>query len=1228
MDINDPRRRLQVLNQSNPSIRIATAPQPQPQIRINSGPVKTPDIYVAGSNTPVQAAQSSNNSWNTPTTPQPSRFGGFFKTIGNIGKGVAKPFVNTGADVSNAIGNAEIGIAHTFGLANDVKTQTNEQQFGKTLAGVPIESNTPRHFLTNAGQVALTVAAPELKAATLPGQVALDAGIGAGYGGLEGVGNQDSLRSTLKQTAIGGALGGIFAPVAKGISKVFGKGSGDVAEQIANESSAAKLVKKYGIPEDASGYLAKESNPETIRAVLDQMATNGVPIKDWVPSKTSSDNSTATDLAPGMFDATNPPQSALPNGMHAPGAADPVEVLSKQATTAKTASEFADYYKGLSGEEKAVADSALDGKTPEEFFNAVHGQADTVLHLPDKGVHAKLTPEQAAVLADETKHIPFTAEDRPHLTAGPEVLKRTQEITQEDLAAMSPNAKAALANAQKEIDAAGAKAKPSGEPVGDLPPEDVAAIKAAGGVVPESGSAASAVKGDISPETATPSEVSAKPTEVATSQNASPAVDQVLGKLDEASQSYNPEAKTFSKQRGAALYRGADAAQAEGGLAGHYEQLKALKGIKKQTGFQPIQVEPAVRDEVMSAIHNSSLMPGEKLSANTGMLKVFGHIDGAPTPSEIKLIRSALGNDVADSIEQNMQLAGMTGREKLAMVAATPKAAMATADISAPLRQGGVLGSRFPKQFAENTAEAVKFFGSPQHFQEAMSEIKARPNFETYQKMGLHVDAAESVTGTEEALMSSILQTDTAKKLLVGHVTSASDRAYSGFLTKFRADVADKILGDLKTGDVQLDDKALQSLGKFINTASGRGDLGQLERHAGLLSKALFSPRLWKSRLDLLNPIYYARLSGPAQKYAIQTSASFASVAGTVLSLAALAGATVVWDPRSADFAKIKVGNTRYDILGGLQQNIRLGAQMWTGEKIDSTTGEIQTLGPDRGFGKPSRKDLLYQFFENKENPLLGYAGKVLEGTDPTGQPINKTTEAAKLFIPLNAQDIYATAQDKGSVGKGVAMGAPGIFGVGVQTYGNVKSKDKGSNGEFAGKQTPDMVTGLDGKVLLNDKGAPVKVKFDPNSTPLEQKAQLDAARQTALRADYVKSLPKEDQRLMKLDDSQLKQYVKDGTIDQARFDHIKNIQKTAESQSNGNQYKVKDGATSPLAVQTFQKLNSMDKKDQDYWLSDKNPPDDASKQITTLLNKERSDGLSEFKPSNALAKAYADYES
>lgn len=423
-----------------------------------------------------------------------------------------------------------------------------------------------------------------------------------------------------------------------------------------------------------------------------------------------------------------------------------------------------------------------------------------------------------------------------------------------------------------------------------------------------------------------------------------------------------------------------------------------------------------------------------------------------------------------------------TWKDKVSSVLATPRAAMATADLSAPLRQGGVLGTRFPKQASQAAVEQVKYMGSTKYYEKAMYEITQRPSYSKMKMAKLAVNAAEELTGTEEQFMSNILEGKAFKKIGIGHVVAGSDRAYTGFLTKLRADVFDKIVNDSEKAGIKLGSKELQSIAKFVNTASGRGSGKTIDKHAGLLSSVLFSPRLWKSRLDLLNPFYYGRLSPVARKYALQSSASFASVAGTVLGLATLAGATVVWDPRNADFAKIKVGNTRYDILGGLQQNIRLGAQLITGEKINSETGELQTLGPERGYGKPSRVDLLYQFFENKENPLLAYATKILRGTDQAGNPINPLTEGVKIATPLVAQGMYETAKDTGNVAQGIAMNVPALFGVGAQTYGQVATKDQGKSAkELIKEENGKVSTVIDGKTESFENRQKAEKAIDKN---------------------------------------------------------------------------------------------------------------------------------------------------
>ena len=185
----------------------------------------------------------------------------------------------------------------------------------------------------------------------------------------------------------------------------------------------------------------------------------------------------------------------------------------------------------------------------------------------------------------------------------------------------------------------------------------------------------------------------------------------------------------------------------------------------------------------------------------------------------------------------------------------------------------------------------------------------------------------------------------------------------------------------------------------------------------------------------MLNPVYYARLSPKARGTAIQSGEAFATVALATLAAASAAGAAVEWDPRSSDFAKIKIGNTRYDIMGGLQQNIVLAARELTGEKKSSTTGETKSITSGK-FGAPSRLSVLSDAIQNKETPVLSAGSRILRGKDIGGNPVNPWNEIDKLFIPLSPAQTYSTIKDKGLV-PGLALSAPGFVGAGVQTYGS-----------------------------------------------------------------------------------------------------------------------------------------------------------------------------------------------
>jgi hypothetical protein len=156
----------------------------------------------------------------------------------------------------------------------------------------------------------------------------------------------------------------------------------------------------------------------------------------------------------------------------------------------------------------------------------------------------------------------------------------------------------------------------------------------------------------------------------------------------------------------------------------------------------------------------------------------------------------------------------------------------------------------------------------------------------------------------------------------------------------------------------------------------------------------------------------------------------FASAGTTIATLAAMAGADVSIDPRSSDFGKIKIGNTRVDLWGGFQQYIRLAAQLTTGQTVSSSSGRVTNLG--QGYKPTTRLDVLLNAVESKTAPVLSFAIDLLKGQDYQGKPINVPVDAAQRFIPMIAGDVWDIAQSNPDL---LPLSALGVFGAGLQTY-------------------------------------------------------------------------------------------------------------------------------------------------------------------------------------------------
>jgi hypothetical protein len=467
-------------------------------------------------------------------------------------------------------------------------------------------------------------------------------------------------------------------------------------------------------------------------------------------------------------------------------------------------------------------------------------------------------------------------------------------------------------------------------------------------------------------------------------------------------------------------------------------------------------------------------------------------------------------------------------------------------------------------------------------------------------------------------------------------------------LTKLRWDVANHIVEkaggidqfmkniDEIYGEGNKSKDAMRAWGEVINTLTGRGGKkgGLLDSHMKTLSTGLFAPRLWAANIQRLNPVWYGRLwkaNPEAAKLAVQSQGTFLAMAGTVLGLASAAGAQVGTDPRSADFGKIKVGNTRYDILGGQQQNIVQIMRQATGQKVNSETGEVQTLGD--GYGAKNRFDLALDMLENKSNPLLGFGIKLMNTTDNPdssnplmrtdqyGKDYNVATEGSKLVIPLGIQGAYETSKDVGNAPKGIAMNAPAFFGVGVQTYGTTPTKDQGTdtngNKVFKGKVTPDMVTDTNGQPMLDDKGKVIKVKFPKDATDLEKQAMLKSKQNEAYTAQAKRSMSADDRAIYKMGEADKSAL---STDQQKKYEQLKKY-----VENYGKKIETPEGVKADTSIAFYQKWNSMTKDDQESWL--KEAPDDNAKTIAERVNSQRSKGLDEIKPSNELSKLYAEYD-
>jgi hypothetical protein len=213
-----------------------------------------------------------------------------------------------------------------------------------------------------------------------------------------------------------------------------------------------------------------------------------------------------------------------------------------------------------------------------------------------------------------------------------------------------------------------------------------------------------------------------------------------------------------------------------------------------------------------------------------------------------------------------------------------------------------------------------------------------------------------------------------------------------------------------KEGDLQL-----KSIGTMVNSITARGKIGNKNSAPGWVNALMWSPKMFKGALDVST----AHMFNKDMKGTYGRSAAVKNllkVIGGVALIKVIAGLidpdSVEWDPRSADAAYIRVGDTRFampgsDLLALMVLGTRVGlglTEKLTGIKsMKSSTSDSTYFLTEKGFREYGIASVILDFFFNKSSPAFGVLLNHLKGEDRQGNAPTVLGDIRDLFAPMPA---------------------------------------------------------------------------------------------------------------------------------------------------------------------------------------------------------------------------------
>jgi hypothetical protein len=388
--------------------------------------------------------------------------------------------------------------------------------------------------------------------------------------------------------------------------------------------------------------------------------------------------------------------------------------------------------------------------------------------------------------------------------------------------------------------------------------------------------------------------------------------------------------------------------------------------------------------------------------------------------------------------------------EAFVNVAGLSKSLKASFDNSVIGRQGLKTLFTYPDIWAKNSAQSFKDFadvlGGKNVKNEVRADILSRPNALN----GLYKKENLAVGVREESYPSSFWE----KTPVLGRIFKASETSFSAWQHRTRADVFDRLVDVAdKTG------ADIKGLGKFVNSLTGRGSIGAFEPVSKVLNNVFFSPRFLKANLDTLTAHAFSKDMGSfAKKQAAISTAKVVVGIASVLAIAkALDPDSVELDPRSSDFGKIRIGDTRFDVSGGMSSLVVLAARIIPtldnkgklgNFSKNSTSGTLTEINSGK-FGSRTVENVIIDFFGGKLAPMAGIFRDISRGKDFNGKPVTVGGELVNLLAPLSASNAVELYNNPNGAPMLAALIADGL-GIGTNTYSPTKDWGTSQSKEMA----------------------------------------------------------------------------------------------------------------------------------------------------------------------------------